>query len=271
MFEASRSYFIKTDRVLVPMFRGVNSIKALKIAFDLAKTYNSELTAITIRERNDSIEWSNSVTLVTNAYKDGKRTGLKVIPKISTYENVKIGLIKETSSHYYDLLLMATHKRALLSGSVFGSIGDYVLKNLSIPLILLSISDSEYPYKKILLPISEEINIRAAVFFAMEMAKMNNAKLMIMDLRKYDKNKTHGFKMLFNNIGEILKNGVDISLLKSGYNTNIKEEINSIIEKEDPDCVIIGTGNRPDRKYRINSDIKYIVKDPRVDTILIKK
>ncbi len=271
MFEASRSYFIKTDRVLVPMFRGINSIKALKLAFDLAKTYNSELTAITIRERNDSIEWSNSVTLVTNAYKDGKRAGLKVIPKISTYENVKTGLIKETSSHYYDLLLMATHKRALLSGSIFGSIGDYVLKNLSIPLILLSISEREYPYKKILLPISEVVNTRSAVFFAIEMAKMNNAELMIMDLRKYDKNRTHGFKMLFDNIGEISKSGVDISLLKSGYNTGIKEEINSIIEKEDPDCAIIGTRTRLNRKYRTNSDIKYIVKDPRIDTVLIKK
>ncbi len=270
MFEASRSYFIKTDRVLVPMFRGINSIKALNVAFDLARTYNSELTAITVRERNDSIEWSNSVTLVTNAYKDGKRFNIKVVPKISTYENVKTGLVKEASSHYYDLLLMATHKRALLSGSVFGSIGDYVLKNSSIPLILLSISEREYPYKKILLPVSEEINTRSAVFFAMEMAKMNRAKLMIMDLRKYDKKKTHGFKILFDNIGEISKN-IDISLLKSGYNTGIKEETNSIIEREDPDCVIIGTRNIPNRKYRINSDIKYIVKDPRIDTVLIKK
>jgi len=270
MFEASRSYFIKTDRVLVPMFRGINSIKALKLAFDFAKTNNSELTAITIRESNDSIEWSNSVTLVTNAYKDGKRKGLKVIPKISTYKNVKTGLIEETSSHYYDLLLMATHKRALLSGALFGNIGDYILKNIEIPLILLSISEREYPYKKILLPVSEEINTRSAAFFAIEIAKINNSKLILFDLRKYDRKKTHGFKTLFDNIGEISKS-VDLSVLKSGDNTNIKEEMNSIIESEDPDCAIVGKRSEINKKYRINSDIKYIVKDPRVDTILIKK
>ena len=270
MFEASRSYYIKTDHILVPMFSGITSIKALTMAFDLAKKYNSELTAITVRERNDSIEWSNSVTLVKNAYKDGKRVNIKVVPKVSTYDSVKTGLVKEVSSRYYDLLLMATHKRSLLSPSLFGNIGDYVLKNSPIPLILLNINERKYPYEKIVLPVSEGVNTRAAVFFAMEMAKMNRARLVILDLRKYDKKKTHGFKMLFDNIGEISKD-ISVSVIKSEDNTGIKEEIQSIIKRESPDCVVIGTRNTPRGKYRINSDIKYIAKYLGVDTVLIKK
>ncbi|WP_175266623.1 hypothetical protein [Acidiplasma cupricumulans] len=51
MFEASRSYFLKTDHILVPMFRGINSIKALKMSYDIAEYNNSEITAITVREK----------------------------------------------------------------------------------------------------------------------------------------------------------------------------------------------------------------------------
>ncbi|WP_175266624.1 universal stress protein [Acidiplasma cupricumulans] len=109
-----------------------------------------------------------------------KRRGLKVIPKITTSDNVRSGLLKEASSHYYDMLLMATHKRAMLSGSIFGSIGDYILKNIDIPVALLSISEREYPYKKILLPVAESINTRAAVYFGIELAKINHAKIIIL-------------------------------------------------------------------------------------------
>ncbi len=271
MFEASRSYFLKSNHILIPMFRGINSIKALKLGFDFAEYNKAEITAITVREKSDSIEWSNSVTLVTNAYKDGKRRGLKVIPKIITSDSAKSGLMREADSRYYDLLIMATHKRAMLSGSVFGSIGDYMLKNIKMPLGILSVSEREYPYKKILLPISENINTRASVFFALELAKINRAKLIIFDIRKYDKRKTHGFKNLFDSIGDIAKNEIEVKIDKSGYNTNTRDEMNSIILSEDPDCVVIGARRVDNEKVRINADMKFIIKDQRIDTLCIEK
>ena len=179
--------------------------------------------------------------------------------------------MNEADSRYYDLLIMATHKRSMLSGSVFGSIGDYMLKNIKMPIGILSVSEREYPYKKILLPVSENINTRASVFIALELAKINRSKLIIFDIRKYDKKKTHGFKNLFDNIGDIAKNEIDVKIDKSGDNTSIREEMDSIILSEDPDCVVIGGRKVGNEKLRINSDMKFVIKDQRIDTLFIEK
>ncbi|AAT42739.1 universal stress protein [Picrophilus oshimae] len=270
MFESSRSYSIKSDRILVPMFKGTNSIKALQLAFDISQHENSEITAITVRERSDSVEWTNSVNLVTNAFKDGKRRGIKVVPKIKTSDNVRTGLIEEANSRSYDILIIATHKRATLSGSIFGSIGDYLLKNINIPIALMSISEKNYPYKKIFIPVSEEINTRSGVSFGFLISSITGSEIVLIDLRKYDKIRRHGFKMLFDNLG-LLSSKYNIRLIKSGENTGIKEELNYMIGSEDPDAIVIGARSIQGKKFRINSDLKYIIKDTRLDTLLIKK
>ena len=76
MFESSRSYFLKTDHIIVPMFRGTNSRKALKISYDMARFSHSEITAITIREKKENVDAYGRLNLVTAAYNEGKKAFL---------------------------------------------------------------------------------------------------------------------------------------------------------------------------------------------------
>ncbi len=269
MFESSRSYYLKTDHIIVPMFKGTNSSKVLKMSFDMALKNDSEITAITIREKNDPIDISGSLGIVTTAYNEGKKAGIKVIPKIQTFDNAKEGLVMETSSHYYDILILSTRKRSMLSSSIFGNIGDYLLKNSSVPVAILSSGDREYPYANILLPLSESINTRAAVYFALQLAKLHRSNVTILDLRKYDKNPTHGFKALMENPDILSESKIEIKIVKSGGFTGIKEEVGDYIRSDNPDCIIVGT--KKSQKYRMTSDIKFIIKEPEIDAILVKK
>ncbi len=269
MFESSRSYFLKTDHIIVPMFKGTNSRKALKISYDMARNFGSEITAITIREKKKNVDAYERLNLVTAAYNEGKKIGIKVVPKIQTFEDVKRGIIKETTGHYYDLLFLSTRKRSLLSSSIFGNIGDYILKNSTISTAILSSGEADRSYRNILIPLAESINTRAAIFLAMQIAKIYKSHVTIYDLRKYDKAPTHGFKMLMNNPGMLSEDKLDISIIKSGESNGIKEEIGNYIETESPDCVFVGTGKS--QNYRMNSDIKLLIKDPDIDTILVKK
>ncbi len=269
MFESSRSYFLKTDHIIVPMFKGTNSRKALKISYDISKNAGSEITAITIREKKENVGAYSRLNLVASAYNEGKKAGIKVVPKIQTFEDIKKGIVIETSGHYYDLLFLSTRKRSLLSSSIFGNIGDYILKNSTIPSAILSSSDLDRSYNNILIPLAESINTRAAVFFAMLIARTYGSHVTIYDLRKYDRTPTHGFKMLMNNPGMLSENKLGITIIKSGEHSGIKEEIGSYIRTESPDCIVVGT--RKSQNYRMTSDIKLLIKDPDTDAILIKK
>jgi nucleotide-binding universal stress UspA family protein len=269
MFESSRSYFLKTDHIIVPMFRGTNSRKALKISYDMAKVSGSEITAITIRERKENVDAYGRLNLVTAAHNEGKKSGIKVVPKIQTFDDAKQGIIMETSGHYYDLLFLSTRKRSLLSSSIFGNIGDYIMKNSKIPTAILSSGELDRSYNNILIPLAESINTRAAVFLAMQIGKIYNSHITIYDLRKYDRAPSHGFRMLMDNPGMLSENKLDITIIKSGDHRGIKEEIGGYIESEHPDCVFVGT--RKSQNYRMTSDIKLLIKDPDIDTILVKK
>ncbi|MCL4349125.1 universal stress protein [Ferroplasma acidiphilum] len=269
MFESSRSYYLKIDHLIIPMFKGTNSSKVLKMSYDMAKANNSEITAITIREKNDPIDISGRLGVVTTAYNEGKKAGIKVIPKIQTFDNAREGLVMETSGHYYDLLILSTRKRSMLSSSIFGNIGDYVLKNSSIPVAILSSGERGYPYSNIMLPLSESINTRAAVFFALQLAKLNRSNVTILDLRKYDKNPVHGFKALMENPGILSESKIEIRIVRSGGFTGIKEEVGNYIKSDNPDCIVVGTSRS--HNIRMTSDIKFIIKEPEIDTILVKK
>ncbi len=266
MLESSRSYMIKTDRIITPMFNGNSSGRAIKISYDFARKYKSELTAVTIRDKTDANVLDRLNTL-TSLHNDGKRDGIKVIPKIITSDDVKTGLLNETSEHYYDLMVLSTRKRSVLSSSIFGSIGDFILKNITMPSAIISSGNKYYPYKKILLPVSESINSRFAVMFAYKLAAINNSELEIMDLRKYDKKPLHGFKLLFDKPYDFFEYNINVNFIKTGNKTGIKEEIDSYIKSEEPQCLVLGINSA----RRINSDLKFLIKDPDVDTIMLKK
>lgn len=271
MFESSRTYMFHMDRILVPMAKGYRSRRVLDIAFSLSEVYHSEITALTVKDESRELTWSDKVHLVTNAYEEGKERNIKVIPRVRTYRTIKEGIVQEANSHNYDAMLVAVHKRSPLSASVFGGIGDYILKNSRIPSAIMSIKDSVFPYKKIMVPLSEQVNTRTAVSFALHLKKATNSRIVFVDLRKYDRKVTHGFNMFFENLGQITElYGEGIDVTRSGTSTSIREEVNLISSRISPDAVILGV-TKTKNSVRLNSNIKSIIKDGMSDQILVKK
>lgn len=272
MLESSRAYLLKFDRAIVPMAKGDRSRVVLDLAFALSNAYNTEITALTIKEELKEVTWSDKVNIIINAYRDGKDRNIKVIPKVRTSRSVKQGIVDEAANKNYDLILLGTFKRSLLSGSLFGGIGDYVIKNSTIPTAVFSIKGSTYPYRKILVPISETLNTRASVALAIHIKRVLGSDLVLADLRKYDRKRTHGFNTLFDRMGEITTTyGDNITVVRPSFSTNLVDEMNVITRDQRPDLMVFGVAESKNRKIRFNSHMKTLVKSTSMDTVVLKK
>ncbi len=272
MLESSRAYLLKFDRVIVPMAKGDRSRVVLDLAFNFSDTYNTEITALTIKEELKEVTWSDKVNVIINAYRDGKERNIKVIPKVRTSRSVKQGITEEVSTKNYDLLMLGTFKRSILSGSLFGGIGDYVIKNSDIPTAVFSIKGSIFPYRKILIPLCETLNTRASFSLAMHLKQALGSDLVIADLRKYDKKKTHGFSTVFDRMGEMVSTyGENISVIRPSFSTSLLDEMNLIIRDQRPDLIVFGVKDGRSGKVRFNSNIKNLVKSTVQDIVVLKK
>ncbi|HLH85354.1 MAG TPA: universal stress protein [Thermoplasmataceae archaeon] len=272
MFETSRSYLFHFDRAVVPMAKGDRSRTVLEIAFALSHEYSMEITALTIKEETREVTWSDKVSVITRAYRDGKDQNIKVIPKVRTARSIKHGIIEEANSRGYDFILMGTFRRSPLSASVFGSIADFVLKNASIPAVIFSINGSHFPYRRILVPLSETINTRPAVSFALHLKKALKSEIIFADLRSYDVRKTHGFQQLFDNLGQIVSSfGDNITVVRPNFSNNLNDEVEQLSRSVRPDLMIMGIRPNEKGKIRINSSLKSLVKGSRCDTAVIRR
>lgn len=272
MLETSRAYLLKFDRVIVPMAKGDRSRVVLDLAFNMSEKYGSEITALTVKEELKEVTWSDKVNIIINAYRDGKDRNIKVIPKVRTSRSVRQGIVEEVQNKNYDLLMLGTFKRSLLSGSLFGGIGDYVMKGSKIPTAIFSVKGSAYPYRKILVPICETLNTRASFSLAMHIKQAIGAELVIADLRKYDKKKTHGFQTLFDKMGEMVQTyGENITVIRPSLSSSLMEEMNGIIRDQRPDLMVFGVSDSKSGKVRFNSHIKTLVKSTVQDIVVLKK
>ncbi len=272
MIESSRSYLLKTDRLIVPMSKGEMSRRVLDLAFDISGRFGSEITAFTVKDEVHDLTWSDKVSLVTGAYRDGKGRDIKVVPKVRTSKSVKECIVDEINSHSYDMVLIAMEKRSPLSATLFGNIGEYVLKHARIPVVSVSVRMDAYPYRNLLIPLSENLATRAAVAFALRLKKACGAKLHIADLRKYDTKPTHGFQQLFNNMGEVTeKYGPGIEVIRGSMSAGLNEALNLLAYQVSADAVILGVRPDSEGRIRINSMIKNTFRDSVQDVILVKK
>ncbi len=269
MIDQQTSYLARTDKILVPMARGESSKKAFTIATEFARNLGSQITALTIKEETREVTWSQKVAIIMNAYKEAKSEGLNVIPKIQSSRSVKEGIITEINSRNYDLVLMSSRARPGISASLLGPIGDYVIKNSKNTVAAISLKRDSYPYKNIFVPMSERLNTRKSVYLAALFAKVLKAKFNLCDMRDFDRKKVHGFKTIMNN--EIWKElNIDYEITK-GNGENLRESVMNRVYASSSDLIIMGL--RPDSysNVRINSDIKRIMKDIPIDSILIKR
>lgn len=269
MLNEISSSFAKVDRILVPMAKGDSSKIAFNLATDFARKMQSEVTALTVKDIIREVTWSDKVAVVMSAYEKTRDEGLKVIPKIRSAKNIKEGIVSEANSRSYDLILMSSRGRTGVSGSVYGGIGEYVLKHSKNTTAVIASKRLKYPYRNVFVPMSEKLNSRKSVYLGAVIAKTLNAKFILCDARSFDKKKVHGFKTIMN--GEIWK---ELSLdfeLRELKGTELRSGILSCIADGATDLIVMGITPDQYANVRINADIKRISRDSKVDTLLIKR
>lgn len=272
VIEASRSYFLKFDKLLIPMAKGDRSCRVMDLAFDLSRYHSSEITALTVKDETRDHTWSDKVSMVSRAYQKGKERGIKVVPKVKTSDSVRESLVEEANTHGYDMVMIAASRRSPLSASIFGGIGDYVVKNTRVPTVATSVKTGHYPYRSILFPVSEGLNTRTAAAFALYLKQATGAKLHLADFRRYDQRRTHGFNLLFDSLDKIMARfGPEIGIIRGGYYNSMAEDLNFIINQVSADAVIIGVRSDQSGRIRLNSNLKSIIKESPADAILVKK
>ncbi|PYB67755.1 universal stress protein [Thermoplasma sp. Kam2015] len=272
MFEIPRPYLLKFERIAVPMAEGRSSRRVLHIAFSFATAMGSEITAITVRDQAKDMMWTNKITVVTNAYKEGLNNNIKVIPKILTSSDVKSALVEELNRHSYDMVIIASEKRSIITRITSGPVSNYVIKRSNIPTALVSVKTQNFPYKTIYIPLSESVNTRGSVAFGLFLKKVTGAKVIFSDLRAFDQNPTHKFSYIFDYMNEIVENfGGNITMKKGGTSSDLKESILAEASNSEVDALILGVRAGPNGKIRVSSEIKDLMKTGEFDSILFKK
>ncbi len=272
MFDIPRPYSLRIDKIAIPMAEGRSSRRVLHIAMSISDEFKSDITAITVRDELRDIVWSDKVAVVTNAYKEGISKNVKVIPKIVTGKNIRDVLLNELNTHNYDLILVASEKNSMLRRFSFGRLSEYVLKNSRSPSAIVSVKYPDYPYKKIYVPISETVNTRSAISFALHLKKDTGSSLIFEDLRSYDVKSKHKFTYLFDYMNEIIEIfGGNISMIRGNQGKTLQEAVMQTCRNEKPDVMVLGIRKNENGKVRINGTTRNLVKSGDFDTILFKK
>ncbi len=270
LLSSLKAYTVKPEKLLVPMAKGEHSKKAFDLALGLASNYKSEITALTIKDEAREIVWSDKVAIVLNAYKEAKERNIRLVPKVQSAKNIKQGIVSEINSKNYDMVIFSSGPRATLSASLLGGIGDYIIKNSRATVLAITSRMNKYKYERVLVPVTESLNVRRSLYIALMISKVFDAKVNILDLRKFDRKETHGFKNFFDSIDEIKKEYPNIEFSKSEGN-NMKEIILGRAYSTGADLLVFGVRPGTSGNIRINGLIKDLIKEMWTDTILIKK
>ena len=270
LLSSLKAYTVKPEKLLVPMAKGERSKKAFDLALGLASNYKSEITALTIKDEAREIVWSDKVAIVLNAYKEAKERNIRLVPKVQSAKNIKQGIVSEINSKNYDMVIFSSGPRAALSASLLGGIGDYIIKNSRTTVIAITSRMKKNIYERLLVPVTESLNVRRSIYIALMISKVFGAKVNILDLRKFDKKETHGFKNLFDSMDEIKREYPNVEFSKSEGN-NMKEIILGRAYSTGADLIVFGVRPGTSGNIRINGLIKDLIKEMWTDTILIKK
>ncbi len=269
---SSRPLNFKVDKIIVPMAKGQRSRKALRLAMDFSDVYNSEITAFTVKDSSRELTWSDKVHVVTSAYKLGRERNIRVVPKVTSNKSVKTGIVEETKLKNYDLLLMASESRSFFSKKLFGGMVDYVIRNSKIPVAALSIKSPNYPYSSIAFPMSEKVNTKASLAFALSLKKVSGKALNVYDFRFADSAPAHGFRVLNDHFNGIVETyGGDINLIRVSENTEIKDFMMNELKKEKNPLFVMGIRADQNGKVKIPGEIREMESVLPSDTIIVKR
>lgn len=244
------------------MDKGSRSGKILKVAFDLSLIGHSEITAFTSRLPKEQDSWTDNVSYVTDVFRRGQASGIRVIPRIVTSTTAREAIVEETEHHSYDLVFLAVSRRSPLSGALFGSVGDYVFRKVNAPTVIMSVQDMNYPYSSVVAPVSERVNTKFSISLALMLSKAIKTPLVLPDLRRYDgNNRTHRFRALLNNIKPLRSElGNEIVLVRPAGGKGILNDLASAHPDTNSAVAVVGIQPGNGGSLRVNSEIKEIVK-----------
>lgn len=204
------------SRVMVPLDGSAFSEHAIPFALEIAGRTGAdvELAHVHVRAPDDGLsgltpyqfqdaathymQWDRAgrqqelERIAAKASALAEETGLSVSGRLLSGQ-VLHALLIEAESFHADLIVMATHARTGLQRARFGSVADLVVRNASVPVLLVRPSTPDRPstlpgaYRQILVPLDGSSFSEAAVGPAAAFARMHGAQIMLIHVaRKYD-------------------------------------------------------------------------------------
>jgi len=139
--------------ILVPYDGSKHSIRAYKIAFDMAKRYGSKITMVTCLERTGSRgRWfyddridSQLIKKQTKAAMEqmskltstSKKSGIDVSLNVLETNSVVESLVTLAKARKFDLILLGSHGRTGFNKLVLGSVANGVIQHVRCPVLLV--------------------------------------------------------------------------------------------------------------------------------------
>ncbi|MCL6477367.1 MAG: universal stress protein [Peptococcaceae bacterium] len=136
------------NRILVAFDDSTHAHKALKLGYEIAKTYNAHLHIVTVIHLPD---YAGTIDEVDEIIKEGKKfyqkamdevvaeaekSGIKVSAKM-LYGHIGETLIKYERENTIDLIITGSHGRSTVGKLLLGSVSDYIAKHARCPVLIV--------------------------------------------------------------------------------------------------------------------------------------
>ncbi|MDR2967522.1 MAG: universal stress protein [Methanobacteriaceae archaeon] len=126
--------------IMVPSDGSEDSKKAEDVAIEIAKNFNSKITAVYVLD--DKMIYPYEVLeeegneILGNISKKGKKAGVEVVEQLITGDPLRdMKTIAKKAN--VDSVVISPHGRNKLEKLVFGSVADRIIKTFDIPVILI--------------------------------------------------------------------------------------------------------------------------------------
>lgn len=140
------------QNILVPVDLSNQSIRAFKVALDIAKKYNSKIIILTCIEKNISDQWYFELAinpqLLKKQSKDvkkhfeklesiAKKNNVSVKSKILTSRSPTNTIVTFAKSKKIDLVVMGSHGRTGFDKLILGSVANGVSQMVHCPILIV--------------------------------------------------------------------------------------------------------------------------------------
>jgi len=126
-------------KIMVAYDEHLAAVKALDMAIEIAKSTGAEIYIVSAYMSVDNISRRAFLeTLLEEATEKVMREGITVYTKLQAGGKV-LGetLVRNAEDLLVDLVIIGSHNRGALGKIMFGSVSDYVVRNLKCPVLIV--------------------------------------------------------------------------------------------------------------------------------------